>query len=69
MSKAELIRRMTEYLENVCAYLAIGDRKLFYYNAGKANAIENMLDDMFNWYVEYADEHIQNMLDIIDENW
>ena len=69
MSKAELIRRMTEYLENARAYIAIGDRKLFYYNAGKANAIENMLDDMFIWYVEYADEHIQNMLDIIDENW
>ena len=69
MSKAELIKRITEYLENACAYLATGDRKLFYYNAGKANAIENMLDDLFKWDVEYADEHIQNMLDIIDENW
>ena len=40
MSKAELIRRMTEYL-----------------------------DDLFIWNVEYAGEHIQNMMDIIDENW
>ena len=69
MSKAELIKGMTEYLENACACLAIGDRKMFYYNAGRADAIENMLDDLFIWDVEYADEHIQNMLDIIDENW
>ena len=63
MSKFELIARMTDYLEDACAYLATGELKMFYYSAGKANAIEHMLDD------EYMDEHIQNMLDIIDENW
>ena len=69
MSKAELIKRMTEHLENACACLATGDRKMFYYNAGRAEAIKNILDNLFIWDVEYADEHIQNMLDIIDENW
>ena len=65
MSKAELIARMTDYLEDAFAYLATGERKMFYYSAGRANAIERMLDDLFIW----DDEHIQNMLDIIDENW
>ena len=69
MSKAELIVRMTEYLESACACLAVGDRKMFYFNAGKAEAIDNMLGDLFLWDVEDAAEHIHNMLDIIDENW
>lgn len=69
MSKAELIARMTDYLEDACAYLATGERKMFYYSAGRANAIERMLDDLFIWDDEYMGEHIQNMLDIIDENW
>ena len=69
MSKAELIARMTDYLESACACLDVGDRKMFHFNAGKAEAICDMLDDLFIWDVEYADEHIQNMLDIIDENW
>ena len=45
MSKAELVARMTDYLEDACAYLATGERKMFYYSAGKANAIERMLAD------------------------
>ena len=60
---------MTEHLENACDCLATGDRKMFYFNVGKANAIENMLDDLFIWDAEYADVHIQNMLNFIDENW
>ena len=68
MSKTELIVRMTDYLEDACACLAIGEREMFYYHAGKAKAIECILDDMFIGDDEYMDEHIQNMLDIIDEH-
>ena len=69
MSKAELIARMTDYLKDACDCVAVGDRKMFYYNAGKAEAIYHMLWDMFRWDIKFCDEHIQNMLDIILENW
>lgn len=69
MSKAELIARMTGYLEDACAYLTTGERKMFYYSAGRANAIGRMIDELFTWDDECMDEHIQNMLDIILEKW
>lgn len=69
MSKDELIVRMTGYLEDACAYLATGEWKMFYYSAGRANAIGSMLYDMFEWDDECMDEHMHNMLDIIFENW
>lgn len=69
MSKAELIVRLTNYLEVACECLTVGDRSTFHYYVGRADAISQILDDLFIWYDEYMDEHIQNMLDIIDENW
>ena len=69
MSKDELVARMTGYLEDACAYLTTGEWKMFYYSAGRANAIGHMLADLFAWDDECADEHIQNMLDIILEKW
>ena len=69
MSKAELIARMTNYLEDACECLTAGDRSMFHYHAGRADAISEILDELFIWDDEYMDEHIQNMLDIIDENW
>ena len=69
MGKAELIERMTNYLEVACECLTVGDRSMFHYHAGRADAISEILDDLFIWDDEYMDEHIQNMLDIIDENW
>lgn len=69
MSKAELIARMTNYLEAACEWLKVGDRSMFHYNAGRADAIYEILNALFMWDDEYINEHIQNMLDIIDENW
>lgn len=69
MSKAELIARMTNYLEVSCECLTAGDRSMFHYHAGRADAISEILDELFICDDEYMDEHIQNMLDIIDENW
>ena len=74
MSKAELIARMTNHLEDACDCLTAGDRSMFHYHAGRADAISEILDDLFIWDDEYRDdeyrdEHIQNMLDIIEKNW
>ena len=69
MSQAELIARMTNYLEVACECLRVGDRSMFHYHAGRADAISEILDELFIWDDEYMDEHVQNMLDIIDENW
>ena len=67
--KNELIEIMTKYLENMCAYHAIGDMKFFHYYAGKADAIRDILEENYNWDERYADEHIKNMWDIMDENF
>lgn len=69
MSKAELIARMKNCLELACECLTAGERSNFHYHAGRADAISEILDELFIWDDEYMDEHIQNMLDIIDENW
>ena len=69
MSKEELIVRLTGCLESACACLADGERSNFQYHVGRADAIAEILDELFIWDDEYMDEHIQNMLDIIDENW
>lgn len=67
--KNELIESMEKYLENMCAYLATGNKQLFYYNAGKADAIREILEERYNWDERNASEHIKNMWDIADENW
>ena len=69
MNKNTLIEKLTKHLENMCAYHAIGDRKLFIYNAGRADSIRELLEEFYNWDERYADEHIKNMWDIMDENW
>lgn len=69
MEKTGLVKLMRGYLENALASLAAGDRAMFHYNAGGADAISVILDELFILDDEYMDEHIQNMLDIIDENW
>lgn len=67
--KTELIRDMTAYLENACAYHAIGEKALFHYNAGKAEAIRIILEDYFSVFECDYSEHIQNMLEIMDEEF
>ena len=69
MSKEELIARVTNHLEDACEYLTAGDRSMFHYHAGRADAILEILDDLFIRDDEYMDEHIRNMLDFIGENW
>ena len=64
-----MLETMTKYLENMCAYHATGDTKLFYYYAGKADAIRDILEENCNWDARCADEHIKNMWDIMEENW
>lgn len=67
--KQELIRKMVDYLENMCAYLATGNKQLFHYNAGKADAIREILEESYGWDERHATEHIKAMWDIADENW
>ena len=69
MNKKDLIERMTNHLENMCAYHATGDMQLFHYYAGKAEAIRDLLDDFYNWDDDSASEHIKNMWEIMDEHW
>lgn len=69
MNKNELIEKMTHHLENMCAYHATGNTQLFHYNAGRADSIREILEEVYGWDERYADEHIKNMWDIMDENW
>lgn len=69
MNKNTIIEKMTKYLENMCAYHATGETQLFHYNAGRADALRDLLEEFYNWDERYADEHIKNMWDIMDENW
>ena len=69
MNKNELIEKMTNYLENMCAYHASGDTRLVDYYAGRADAIRDILEKHYFWDERYADEHIKNMWDIMDEGW
>ncbi len=67
--KIELIRRMTRYLEDACAYHATGERELFHYSTGKATAIRDLLEDFCAIYESDFSEHIRNMWEITDEEW
>lgn len=67
--KNTIIDTMTHDLENTCAYLATGEKDLFRYSAGKADALRELLEEFYNWDERYATEHVKNMWDIIDENW
>ena len=64
-----LYEEMTRYLENMCAYLATGEKDLFRYYAGKADACRDLLEEHYNFDERYASEHIKAMWDIMDENW
>lgn len=64
-----LYKDMESHLENMCAYLATGEKNLFRYYAGKADACRELLENLFNFDERYASEHIKNMWEIMDENW
>lgn len=64
-----LVSLMEEHLENMCAYLSTNCRPLFYYYAGKADGIRDILENYFYWDPESANDHIKAMWDIMDENW
>lgn len=67
--RKNLYEEMEKNLENMCAYHATGDKDLFIYYAGKANACRDLLEEHFNFDERHASEHIKNMWDIMDENW
>ena len=67
--KNELIKTMTSHLENMCGELALGNKELFYYYAGKADAIRDILEERYNWSEHEASKHIKDMWDIMDDNW
>lgn len=69
MNKTELVNKMTKYLETMCGDLAEGNMKLFYYYAGKADALRDILEERYGWDGRFASEHIKAMWDIMDENW
>lgn len=64
-----IIDTMKNYLENACAYLATGEKQLFYYSAGKADALREHLEKFYSWDERHASEHVKDMWDIIDKNW
>ena len=67
--KIDLIRMMTQALENACAYHATGEKELFHYSAGKAESVRIILEDYFEYDSSCYSEHIVNMFEIIDEEW
>lgn len=48
---------MTDYLELAVFYLNPENNDLFLYYVGKAEAIELVLKDCFNWSDDCTDEH------------
>lgn len=64
-----IYEEMEQHLENMCAYLATGNKDLFRYYAGKADALRDLLENHFGFDERYASEHIKAMWDIMDENW
>lgn len=67
--KDELIKTMTQQLEEMCTHLTSSDTHLFHYCAGRADALRELLEKYYNWDERYADDHIKAMWDIMDENW
>lgn len=67
--KNYLIKKMETYLENMCGELAIGNKDLFRYYAGKADALRDVLEEQFGLNEHTVNEHIKAMWDIMDENW
>lgn len=65
----QLYEEMEKHLENMCAYLATGNKQLFHYYAGKADALRDILEEVFNFDERYASNHVKAMWDIMDENW
>ena len=65
----DLIRRMTRYLEDACAYHATGEKALFQYCTGRTEAIRELLEDWYDWDESQYSEHIRNMWEITDEEW
>ena len=67
--KLDLIRMLTQALENACACHALGEKQWFFYNAGKAESLRIILEDHFDYDSSSYSEHIRNMFDIIDEEF
>ena len=67
--KLDLIRMLTNSLENACAYHATGEKDLFHDHAGKAESLRIVLEDYFDYDSSNYSEHIINMWEIIDEEW
>lgn len=67
--RRKIYEEMTKYLESMCAYLATGEKDLFRYYAGKADACRELLEEIYCFDERHADEHVRNMWDIMDENW
>lgn len=67
--RKHLYEEMTKYLETMCAYHATGEKDLFRYYAGQADACKELLEEIYTFDERYADEHVKAMWDIVDENW
>lgn len=67
--RQKIYEEMTKHLEDTCAYLTTGEKDLFKYCAGKADACRTLLKEIYYFDERYADEHVKAMWDIIDENW
>lgn len=67
MNKKYLVDKLTAYLEDMCAYHAIGNVQLSQYSAGRADAIRTVLEDFYDWDERNANEHIKNMIEIMEE--
>ena len=68
-TQEEAVTWMVAFLENMRVCHSIGDTKRFYYYAGKANALRDILEEYYNWDERYADEHTKAMWDIMDAEW
>ena len=66
-TKRDLIENATKHMENCMAYLTIGDKKMAAINYGAASVYEELLNDVFDVFLddeEEGDEHYRNMLEI-----
>lgn len=68
--KLDLIRRLNRYLEDACAYKATRDKAMFDISSGRADAIRDILEEYFDFYESDYNEHLQNMIEIVEyEGW
>ena len=70
ITQKEIEKLVEKALENACAFHATGQYKLMFQYRGEADAWLDFLEDNGIWYDDVTiNEHVQDMIDILDEEY